>query len=89
MKTHSSDLCPELTEFNLNFTSIQKHLYRVSWALVGVESHLVTSNLNLCLVVSDIMSYFLIWSQRFQLAINCILWTITFKKGTSQKCVTR
>ena len=80
---------PELTEVNLNFTSIQKYLFRVSWALVGVESHLVTSNLNLWLVVIDVMSYFLIWSQRFRLVINCILWTTTFKKRTSQKRVTR
>jgi len=54
--------------------------------LVGVESHLVTSNLNLWLVVSDVMSYFLIWSQRFRLAINCILCTTTFKKDCSETC---
>jgi len=27
------------------------------------------------------MPYFLIWSQRFQLAINCIFLTITFETG--------
>jgi len=55
MKTCSSDLCPELTEVNLHFTSIPKHLYNVSWALVGVKYHLVTSNINLRLVVSDVV----------------------------------
>jgi len=27
------------------------------------------------------MPYFLIWSQRFQFAINCIFFTITFETG--------
>ena len=27
------------------------------------------------------MNYFLIWSQCFQLAINCVFLTITFEKG--------
>jgi len=37
LKIRSSDLSPERTEVNPHFTFLQQYLYRVSWALVGVE----------------------------------------------------
>ena len=41
----------------------------------------MTSDFNLSLAVNDVMPYFLIWSQRFQLAISYIFLTITFEMG--------
>ena len=47
----------------------------------GWSLSLVTSNLNIWFSVNGVMPYFLIWSQRFQLSINCIFLTFSFETG--------
>jgi len=47
----------------------------------GWSFKLVTSKLSFWLDVNDVMPFFLIWSQRFQMVIRYVFLTITFETG--------